>query len=243
MHLDANIQQLKIQIQRLGFESGFETELRSQICFQPDQFSIRFKMVREPDRIDFTLHFKMKNGITGYVFGFYDAVLRKGIFLEDSIINEVNTTDLDKRMGLVNWNLAKSIINATSEMEDRIDAIVIDLKRLETTEDGKNLSVHLKLKYWSGTPVEELINNIPGVKSSYEISQRFYFFDGQESISVDEAYRFLCNRWLEKEIQIKRKQKGEKVLGEEQIGMETNSPIKRKQKLFSKNRQDKTVNK
>ena len=38
------------------------------------------------------------------------------------------------------------------------------------------------------------------------LSQRFYFFEAQTGISVDEAYRFLQNRRLEKQMQAKRKQ-------------------------------------
>ena len=41
------------------------------------------------------------------------------------------------------------------------------------------------------------------------MSQRFYFFDGQIGISIDEAYRFLQNRWLEKQMQAKKKQSDE----------------------------------
>jgi hypothetical protein len=38
------------------------------------------------------------------------------------------------------------------------------------------------------------------------VSQRFYFFESQTGISVDEAYRFLQNRWLEKQMQAKSRQ-------------------------------------
>ena len=52
-----------------------------------------------------------------------------------------------------------------------------------------------------------------------EVSQRFYFFEGQIGISVDEAYRFLQNRWLEKQMQTKKKvsdaNKGEELTDEE----------------------------
>ena len=41
------------------------------------------------------------------------------------------------------------------------------------------------------------------------LSQRFYFFEAQTGISVDEAYRFLQNRWLEKQMQAKKKQSDE----------------------------------
>lgn len=42
-------------------------------------------------------------------------------------------------------------------------------------------------------------------KNKLEISQRFYFFEGQTGISIDEAYRFLQNKWREKQLQTKRK--------------------------------------
>ena len=41
-----------------------------------------------------------------------------------------------------------------------------------------------------------------------EITQRIYCFNEESAISVDEAFRFLKNRWLEKQIQTKQK-KGE----------------------------------
>ncbi len=48
--------------------------------------------------------------------------------------------------------------------------------------------------------------NISPLKNKTEVSQRFYFSEGQPGISVDEAHRFLQNRLLEKQMQVKRKQ-------------------------------------
>jgi hypothetical protein len=42
--------------------------------------------------------------------------------------------------------------------------------------------------------------------SGFSISQRFYFTENSVGISVDEAYRFLQNKWLEKQLQLKKKQ-------------------------------------
>ncbi len=50
-----------------------------------------------------------------------------------------------------------------------------------------------------------MFGNISPLKNKSEVSQRFYVFDGQAGISVDEACRFLLNRWLEKQMQSKRK--------------------------------------
>ena len=43
------------------------------------------------------------------------------------------------------------------------------------------------------------------VRSKFEISQRVYFIEG-EVISVDEAYRFLLNRWMEKKMQAQKRE-------------------------------------
>lgn len=56
------------------------------------------------------------------------------------------------------------------------------------------------------TPLESYISNIGAQKNLYEISQRFYFFEGEDQITLDEAYRFLCHRWREKQLNVRKKQ-------------------------------------
>ena len=51
-----------------------------------------------------------------------------------------------------------------------------------------------------------LTPNISALRNQYEISQRFYFFQDEEQISLDEAYRFLSHRWREKQLNAKKKQ-------------------------------------
>ena len=58
----------------------------------------------------------------------------------------------------------------------------------------------------AGIPYQEIFGNISPLKNKSEVSQRFYVFEGQPGISVDEAYRFLQNRRLEKQMQEKWKQ-------------------------------------
>ena len=104
-------------------------------------------------------------------------------------------------------------IKASWEKEQKIEAVIEDLNELEKTEDGRIISVGLKLKYWAGAPYQELIGSISPIKSKSEVTQRFYFFQGQTGISVDEAYRFLQNRWLEKQMLAKRKQTDDSQVG------------------------------
>jgi len=95
---------------------------------------------------------------------------------------------------------------------------VEDLIALEAVEEGKAISISLKLKYWAGIPYQELVGNISPLKNKSEVSQRFYFFEGQAGISAVEAYRFLQNRWLEKQMQAKRKQTDETSTEENHAG-------------------------
>lgn len=44
------------------------------------------------------------------------------------------------------------------------------------------------------------------LRNQYEISQRFYFFQEEEQIGLDEAYQFLLHRWREKQLNAKKKQ-------------------------------------
>ena len=102
-----------------------------------------------------------------------------------------------------NWNAEDK---ASWEKEQKIESVIEELKTIETSEEGKSISTGLKMKFWAGIPYQELVGSISPLKNKSEVIQRFYLFDGQAGISVDEAYRFLQNRWLEKQMQAKRKQ-------------------------------------
>ncbi|MEP6713478.1 MAG: hypothetical protein ABJA37_13725, partial [Ferruginibacter sp.] len=86
------------------------------------------------------------------------------------------------------------------------NAVVAALQKLEEDEYGCAIANHLKKKYWAGIYKPESFNGATAYKNKSEISQRFYFFDGEAGISVEDAHRFLLNRWKEKEMQLKKKE-------------------------------------
>jgi len=158
-----------------------------------------------------------------YVLLYYDVVLQKETPLIDATINGIKTTNLEKSMTEIDWKSAFDFVtqkqlnleDKTSwEKEQKVESVIEGLSELEKSEDGKAVSVGLKLKYWAGIPYQELFGNISPLKNKSEVSQRFYFFEDQTGISVDEAYRFLQNRWLEKQMQAKRKQTDSTEIGE-----------------------------
>ncbi len=205
MKFDRNIQLLKDTLASLGFENGLENALRSHICYQPERFTLNARIQKDPDVMDFILYFEMHDS-NGYACRYYDAILRKRSPLEGNIIADVNVPSLDKRMSLIDWNIPASSTSSGHDREESIDSVISDLKKLDNTEEGKKVAELLRLKYWPGTLAESLTGSGGIGRNKSELSQRFYFFDGRSQITVEEAYRYLCNRWVEKELNSRRKQ-------------------------------------
>lgn len=244
-----NISALMGQLQSLGFENAGYSLLK-RISFKPENFILSQKIEKAKDKLSFQLFFEMdvKQGI--YVLSYYDAILQKETPLIDAAINGINTTNLEKSMIEIDWKNAfdfdtKKQLNledkTSCEKELKVESVIEGLSELEKSENGKVVAVGLKLKYWSGISYQELFGNISPLKNKSEVSQRFYFFEGQTGISVDEAYRFLQNRWLEKQMQAKRKESvannGEELTEEERTS--TGNGLLQKKRLNISNRGNK----
>ena len=217
-----NISALMGQLQSLGFENAGYSLLK-RISFKTQNFILSQKTERAKDKLSFQLFFEKDIKQDIYVLSYYDAILQKETSLIDTAINGINTSSLEKSMIEIDWKNAFDFVtkkqlnleDKTSwEKELKVESVIEGLSELEKTEVGKVVAVGLKLKYWAGISYQELFGNISPLKNKSEIRQRFYFFDGQIGISVDEACRFLQNRWLEKQMQAKRKQI-ENAYGEE----------------------------
>ena len=217
-----NISALMEQLQSLGFENAGYSLLK-RISFKPENFILSQKIEKPKDKLSFQLFFEKDVKQGTYILFYYDVVLQKETPLIDATINGINTISLEKSMTEIDWKSAFDFVtkkqlnleDKTSwEKEQKVESVIEGLSELEKSEDGKAVSVGLKLKYWAGIPYQELFGNISPLKNKSEVSQRFYVFEGQTGISVDEAYRFLQNRWLEKQMQAKRKQKDSTEISE-----------------------------
>ena len=209
-----NISALVGQLQSLGFENAGYSLLK-RISFKPENFILSQKMEKGKDKLSFQLFFEKDVRQGMYVLLYYDAILQKEVPLIDADINGINSTILEKSMTEIDWKSAFDFVtkkqlnleDKTSwEKEQKVESVIESLSELEKSEDGKVVAVGLKLKYWAGIPYQEVFGNISPLKNKSEVSQRFYVFEGQPGISVHEAYRFLQNRWLEKQMQAKRKE-------------------------------------
>lgn len=209
-----NIVALATQLETLGL-SEMSSLLLKRICFKPESFTISTKLMKGNEQISFELYFEADVKVSEYILKFYDATLQKELTLPNTTINDVDIIDLDNRMKSVDWKSAFNLNmkkqwspenKTTWEVEQSIETIITDLNQLEQSEEGKSIANSLKQKFWADIPGNDNIVNISSGKNKQDVSQRFYLFDGQPGISVDEAYRFLQNRWLEKQMQAKRKQ-------------------------------------
>ena len=146
---------------------------------------------------------------------YYDVTLPYENIFEESIIAGIDTSELEKRMASIEWRLAFDLNErkkldptdkTTWEMEAKVESVIESLAVLEQDEKGRTVASVLKLKFWNQAPYHEMFGSISSVKNKSDVSQRFYFSENSVGISVDEAYRFLQNKWLEKQLQLKKKQ-------------------------------------
>jgi hypothetical protein len=209
-----NISALAEQLQALGFEDAGYSLLK-RICLKPEKFILFQKIEKSNEQISFQLFFEKNQKQDSYTLMYYDAILQKEISFTDVTVNGVDIAVLEKQMSSIDWKKAFDFTekkrwtpnDKTSwDNEQKIETIIAGLAKIEISEEGKSVAAALKLKYWTGSAYFEIFDNISQTKSKAEICQRFYCSEGQPGISVDEAYRFLQNRKLEKQIQAKRKQ-------------------------------------
>ncbi len=212
-----NIAALSAMLIRAGFEEGIGYRLLQRISFTPAAFILIEKLQKNKDLLTCQLYFE-RNGAE-YTCGYYDVSLIKGIVMPERSLNNINLAELDLAMDAIDWQFKAGSESfrlddeLTWKREQEIAEAVNQLARLSATEDGKYFADALKLKHWLDSGLEELVGNLNAIRAKFEISQRVYFIEG-DGISVDEAYRFLLNRWMEKKMQAKRREKGKEALND-----------------------------
>jgi hypothetical protein len=205
-----NIAALTDMLIATGFDEAIGKKLLQQICFKPADFALTERLVKGKDVLTCSLFFERKG--EEYSCTYYDASFFKAIEVPELTINGIHLRDLDKAMAAIDWlNISAPVKfdlknEASWLREQQIEKIVTDLFRVSATDEGRHHADSLKVRYWQDVSFAPV--NLPAIRSKFEVSQRFYFFDGQ-GISIDEAYRFLLNRWLEKKLYARKKQAGD----------------------------------
>lgn len=206
MNLD-NIASLAATLSKTGF-GNLTYPLLQHICCKPARFFLTENIVNASDRLSCQLCFERHAG--DYVFVYYDASLIREQAVPAIKLNGVELQDLEQAMVGINWKETESStvfrLNdaSTWEREKQIEHVMNELARLSVSEEGKAHADMLRVRFFSATIVEQLTGSLAAIRSKLEISQRFYITAG-EGITVDEALRFLQNRWVERRMVLERR--------------------------------------
>lgn len=134
--------------------------------------------------------------------------------MPDGVSGDTDIVALNNTMDTIDWgSFGVRDKRVLIETANKVDEVLNDLQVLATTTDGKKIADLLKFKHWCDTPIEYLVNGLASFKSQYETTQRFYLSEGQ-GITTEEAYRFLCNRWVERKILAKKKEQENSIKSE-----------------------------
>lgn len=233
-----NIVALANQLQSLGFQDAGSLLLK-RICFKPDSFYLPQRVIKEKDVLLFSLYFEQLQKTDNYRLQYYDVTLQKANGSLALPVDGVNPAELEKQMAAIDWKKAFSLDEKkpwspedklTWETESKISGIIESLSFLEKSEPGKVIASTLKQKFWAGTLHQEIVGSIPLVKNKADVNQRFYFSEDGGGITTDEAYRFLQNKCMEKQLQLKKRQADneDESTGEESNGTSSNGLLKKK---------------
>ncbi|MDZ4070655.1 MAG: hypothetical protein U1C70_02420 [Sediminibacterium sp.] len=190
------IMSLKTRLLSLGFDGGMEEKLMSRMCFSEDSFLLHFNHVNGNDSCHYSVKVE-KTDKEGYDIPYFIAVLRKGIMLNELL------KPYDRKMEKINWLQIAEARGSSKQIVvplEMIQEATLLLKELAGIED----STLILYKYWVDTPLEALVPNLSAIKARQEISQRFYVVDEVHTISAQEAFKFLQNRWVEKKFHLQR---------------------------------------
>lgn len=206
-----NVSSLDKALKSLGFlDMGYS--LLKRIAFKPQNFILSRKVQRDENLLTFNFYFQTSTEGNRYCLAYYDAILHKE--LPVSVINGIDISSLEKEFALINWKEAFDINSSENwdyddesriQNELEVEKVFEKISLIETSEQGKVFANNLKFKFWANSNYQELFGTITPIKTKSEISQRFYFSENHPTISADEAYRFLQNKWLEKELKEKHK--------------------------------------
>jgi len=196
-------------IAKLGLPQSVINELRLNLCFQPDRFFLHHQQERGQDRLRLELCVQKVDSANEYAMPFYEACLQKVVLVPYFQDAGVNSVDLEKKMSVIDWQaLHTEVPNGGF---DTVEEIVSELNVLSREPEGQQVADLLRWKYWSSTPFFIHCHNSRVLKNDFEVVQRFYIFENEEIISIDDAYRFLCHRWREKQLQSMKKQGNKSV--------------------------------
>ncbi|HLP36991.1 hypothetical protein [Lacibacter sp.] len=223
-----NIRALAEQLREIGFEQ-MEVLILRHTCFKISFFQLLRSVEKGSDQLCFWFNFEKDKNSDQYSLLYYDVSLQKRDIVDTGVVDRNDSFSIDDEMASIDWKTflqeaEKGTIplKQTWEIERKVEQITEKLVAMSANENGRSITERLLLKYWVGTLPVEIVNSIVTVKVRPDITQRFYP-SGDSLITIDEAYRYLQNRWIERQFQ--QKQKNSKISDSTINSTEKNSGV------------------
>lgn len=207
---EANIRLLAGQMESLGITKAVESALSAAISFKPERFELRDIEKESHFTIIVAVQFAAF-GEEDYTVPYYDVTLRKAVVFSTDLIGGIDVAALDQQMQAIEWTAQINRKFLRTDMSlpllEKSHAILDIMQKLRQIEKSNGIAIAnlLRFKHWVDTPLESLIPGLPMVKAQYEVTQRFYFFEGEQPISKNEAVRFLNIQLMGKQMLAKKK--------------------------------------
>lgn len=227
MNID-NITMLAGQLKQIGLEQ-MEALILRHTCFKIASFRLLRSVEKNSDQLSFWFHFEKDKSSDQYSLLYYDVCLQKQIISDTDFSDSNDNFSIDSEMASIDWKTflqeaekSTTPLKQTWEIEGKVEQITEKLIAMSANANGRSIAERLILKYWAGSLPVEIVNSIITVKVKPDISQRFYP-SGDSLITIDEAYRYLQNRWIERQVQ--QKQKDSKISDSTINSTEKNSGV------------------
>lgn len=208
-----NIQALSALLRALEFSTEMDEKLLWHACLRQKEFYVKEQKAFGHDLMSYQVLFKENETNRRLVCVHFDAFLRKEIQLESTTIDGINIQKLDDEMKAINWKDSSEFRSASEfnlsdteswKQQAAIEKVILHLEALAATAEGATVADTLKYKYWIDLSLENMIPNLYHQRSKFEFNQRFYII-GEQGITAIEAFRFLNNRWMQRQAQLQKR--------------------------------------
>lgn len=187
---------LLVFLDKLGFTGNlFEEVLKQKIRNNLPNFTIGHLIDFGEERMKYDLNFVKDHQFDGYRLEKFRATHRSPVMIEHSVINGIDTAELEERMKGKNWASYFGSEKLDTENPDILEmrGIAERLKKLSEGQnfDGIEVQEELKYKYW---PSENYFSNGKGEFKQYHERSREFTASEWGICNANLAYHLVSGR-------------------------------------------------
>lgn len=213
--IQANLEYLSKQISDLYFSNAAIDQLVKGLQSGAEAFAIQdSKKFDDGLTVNYKLQLQRGEDSEYYFLNRYEAQLHRPIFLSHTLIDVVDTAELENKMSRIDWS-RKELIPDGADLPVDVQVVLDQLKMIAISPRGNDIRDKLEAKYFLDTPFESLMAH-PGIaKDRFRPSYTFPVYSrGKDqaevtaSINAFDAHALLCGRPVNKFFYDRTKKEG-----------------------------------